>query len=69
MSSQVIGNFIAAMVLGNANTAIYYTVMGVFAFSSSFLFMMLKKPQKHLDESLKQLINKSELPAEKTNFK
>lgn len=69
MSSQVLGNFIAAMVLGNTNTVIYYSVMGAFAFSSSFLFLTLKKPQRNLDDSYKNLMKTNELPANQTNFK
>ena len=69
MSSQVLGNFIAAMVLGKTNPVIYYSVMGAFAFSSSFLFLVLKKPLRNLDDSYKDLMKTNELPANQPDFK
>ena len=42
--SQVVGNLIAALVLGNANEITYFIVMSSIAFLSSILFITLRKP-------------------------
>lgn len=52
MSSQVFGNLIAALVLGNMNEANYFYIMTVIAISSLCIFGTMRKPNKVTDESL-----------------
>eukprot|EP00347_Sterkiella_histriomuscorum_P015929 403355148 len=44
--SQVVGNLVAALVLGNTDQVTYFIVMSVIAFASSALFITLRKPRQ-----------------------
>lgn len=46
MQSQVIGNLVAALLLGSVDQISYFTVMSIFAFTASISFAFLPKPKK-----------------------
>jgi len=46
MTSQILGNLIAALVLGNAKQSVYYTIMSIISFCGSMFFLLLRKPIK-----------------------
>jgi len=55
--SQIVGNLVAALVLGNTDEITYFIVMTVIAAVSSFFFITLRKPVKIADPDPKaQLI-------------
>ena len=49
--SQLVGNLVAALVIGNTNEVVYFSVMAVIAFASSLLFITLRKPSISSSES------------------
>lgn len=50
MASQVLGNLIAALILGPLSQSTYYIVMTIAAFSGTSVFLFLKKPLKSTNE-------------------
>lgn len=46
MMSQVIGNLIAALVIGNTSQSTYYLIMSAFSIVGALSFLFLKKPIK-----------------------
>ena len=42
MLSQILGNLIASLVIGNGTLTLYYIIMSTFCFLGSFLFLLLK---------------------------
>jgi MFS family permease len=44
MASQILGNLIAALILGKLAQSTYYVVMSVAAFSGTSIFLLLRKP-------------------------
>lgn len=50
MASQVLGNLIAALILGRLAQSTYYIVMTVAAFSGTLVFLLLRKPEKSLED-------------------
>ena len=46
MASQILGNLIAALILGNMKQSTYYLIMSVIAFSGTAIFLGLRKPLK-----------------------
>jgi hypothetical protein len=45
----VIGNLIAALLLGNLNQIYFFIVMGFIALSSALLFSLLRRPIKQIN--------------------
>jgi MFS family permease len=52
MASQIIGNLIAALILGRLSLGTYYIVMTVAAFAGTTVFLLLRKPIKGLEDML-----------------
>jgi MFS family permease len=50
MCSQVLGNLIAALILGNLAQSTYYIVMTIVAFTGTGVFLLLKKPIKSVED-------------------
>lgn len=46
MSSQILGNLTAALILGNLPQSTYYIIMSVAAFCGCMIFLLLRKPIK-----------------------
>lgn len=49
MASQILGNLIAALILGRLAQSTYYVVMSIAAFSGTAIFLLLKKPEKGIE--------------------
>ena len=49
MSSQILGNLIAALILGRLAQSTYYVVMSIAAFSGTAIFLLLRQPLKGLE--------------------
>ena len=49
MSSQILGNLIAALILGRLAQSTYYVVMSIAAFSGTAIFLLLRQPIKGLE--------------------
>lgn len=60
MMSQVFGNLIAALVLGNGSQSTYYITMSVISFCGSMTFLLLRKPIKTDPEESRQLVQSEE---------
>lgn len=60
MASQVLGNLIAALILGPLSQGTYYVVMSIAAFSGTAVFLALRKPVKGV-EDIKNLSASSEV--------
>lgn len=50
MSSQVLGNLIAALILGHLAQSTYYVIMSIVAFSGTAIFIFLRQPIKGIDD-------------------
>ena len=50
MASQVLGNLIAALILGRLAQSTYYVVMSIVAFSGTAIFLFLRKPVKGIED-------------------
>ncbi len=46
MQSQVFGNLIAALILGEMDQISFFTIMSIIAFAASISFAFLRKPNK-----------------------
>ena len=63
MSSQIIGNFIAALVLGKLTQSSYVIMMSVLTLLSTLLFIFLGNPVKIIAQNEKTLFEST--PREK----
>jgi hypothetical protein len=50
MTSQVVGNLIAALILGQMDQGTYYLIMSIAALSGTAVFLALRKPIKGVDD-------------------
>ena len=46
MASQIIGNLIAGLILGNMKLSFYYVIMSGAALAGTCIFLVLRKPIK-----------------------
>ncbi|CDW76468.1 major facilitator superfamily protein [Stylonychia lemnae] len=46
MSSQIIGNLLAALILGNFEQSTFYIIVSVAAFLGAMIFLLLRRPKK-----------------------
>ena len=65
MASQVLGNLIAALILGPLSQSTYYIVMTIAAFSGTSIFLFLRKPLKSSNEI--NLSGNSEIKLDKSD--
>ena len=49
MSSQIFGNFIAAVILGKISQTAYVVIMTVLTLLAAVLFQVMKKPLPHAE--------------------
>ncbi len=65
MASQVLGNLIAALILGPLSQSTYYIVMTIAAFSGTTIFLFLRKPLKPASDII-NLSGNSEVKLDKS---
>ena len=68
MTSQILGNFIAYITLSSLNEIYFFLIMGVIAFLGTLSFLLIKDPEKEIDNDLQSSLGIIDDKVENTNL-